>query len=73
MAELYVRCTRAILTKMSRVLSEPEDAPAYKPQDKYPVNVCTDATYFLDTEAVCGGSADGGFPLRLKEKGCLQV
>ena len=28
MAELYVRCTRAILTKMSRVLSEPEDAPA---------------------------------------------
>ena len=28
MAELYIRCTRAILTKMSRVLSEPEDSPS---------------------------------------------
>merc|ERR1712007_81430 len=37
----------------------PTDEPTDKPQGKYPVSVCKDATYFLDTEAVCGGSIDG--------------
>merc|ERR1712151_1465160 len=27
--------------------------------EMYPVSVCKDATYCLDTEAVCGGSIDG--------------
>jgi len=38
---------------------EPTSEPTDKPQGQYPVSVCKDATYFLDTEAVCAGSADG--------------